>query len=92
MLDQNSLDQPQQTDAPAWTIVRVINTKTRNVAGQYEDGYQVTFQLMDGTTSTITVPGSDFSAQAVEKLITAEAGKLYAVLSLEGPRIPTQQG
>lgn len=67
---------------PSWKIVNAVQGQQLGQSGQYVKGWSVTYQLANGSSGTVFVPGDTLSTDAVKQAATDAAGQLAAVLSL----------
>lgn len=67
-----------------WHVTAQIQKNTIGPSGQITPSVEVHFQTDDGTTGSVTVPKSTFSAEAVKERIDSYVGHLAAVADLTG--------
>lgn len=74
------------TDAvkPAWVVTTQIETTDQDASGQYVPGVRVSFRTAAGATSSVFVPISGYSADAVKALINERAAIMAEVSGLTG--------
>lgn len=70
--------------SPAWTVTAQRETTIINPQGQAVDVMAVTFQLTDGTSATVNIPLSSYTAANTRAAINAKAATLDAVNNLSG--------
>jgi hypothetical protein len=74
--------------ATDWQVVSQRQSSVRAPSGQFEDAMIVTYKLTDGTVGQVTVPLSQYSAQTVHDLITAQADVVGSVSALSSSNPP----
>jgi hypothetical protein len=67
---------------PAWKVTGAAQTTGLGPNGQYQRGWEVTYQLEGGTTGTVFVPAAAFSPETVRAAVADDAARLAAVLGL----------
>ena len=73
---------------PLWTITKLEDTTTFSPGTGAVPSKRVTFELFDGTSSSLTIPDTVFSANEVNKRVDAMAKHMLEVLNLQGQDIP----
>lgn len=69
---------------PHWTVTGQVPTQIRNAAGDYTDGWRVTFTTDSGLEDTVEVPATAYNAENVRALIAARVDTHDAVRNLSG--------
>jgi hypothetical protein len=71
-----------------WKVTGIRDTNTLINGAGAVPAKIVQFKVIDGTTSAVTIPDSDFNAERVREAIQERAEQIVKVAALTGPEIP----
>ena len=67
---------------PQWKVTGQQAATGQDSNGSFVRGRNITYQLADGTSGSVFVPNSNYTAEAVKAAIAADAEKVAAVAKL----------
>jgi hypothetical protein len=73
---------PEQ--GPLYEVTGQTEDFGANSSGQYVQGTRVSFRTRSGATSSVFVPGNEFSVQRVQEAISGQAQAMEQVAHLRG--------
>lgn len=71
-----------------WKVTNIADVNTLINGSGSVPAKRITFKVIDGTTSAVIIPDSDFGAERVREAIQERAEQIVAVAALTGPTLP----
>ena len=90
MARKNRVAKEANMTTPLWKITKIEDVATFVAGSGVQPSKKVTFELLDGTQSSLTIPDTQFTPNETARRVNDMATKLIQTLSLEGPDMEQQ--